>query len=216
MHMTPRMTSLAPVGLAARRRARGLSRERLGAAAGGVSAATIRRTERGETRPHPRTLAALAEALGCRPDDLTDPQHDHDPEASRVAEEVGEVAAQLVSAPASSGRRVLDELGLALLRTFSESTHAIRASNMWYVDNDAAADSPRKPQLLLGWPRLLVAGLVADGAYAPLLGRRRGVSLPIAAGYCVRLSRRVWSCAPSAPRTNRGSSRRLVESGPAL
>jgi transcriptional regulator with XRE-family HTH domain len=70
--MQPQMTSQPPVGLATLRKARGLSRERLGAAAGGVSAATIRRTERGETRPHPRTLAALAAALGCHPQELLD------------------------------------------------------------------------------------------------------------------------------------------------
>ena len=46
-----------------RRRAAGLSRERLGAAAGGVVSATIVRIERGAVKPHPRTLAALLAAL---------------------------------------------------------------------------------------------------------------------------------------------------------
>lgn len=68
--MSAHMKAHPPVGLAELRRARGLSQERLGAAAGGVSAATIRRTERSETKPHPRTLAALAQALGCHPEDI--------------------------------------------------------------------------------------------------------------------------------------------------
>ena len=46
-----------------RRLAAGLSRERLGAAAGGVASATIVRVERGLVNPHPRTLAALLAAL---------------------------------------------------------------------------------------------------------------------------------------------------------
>ncbi len=53
-----------------RRLALGLSRERLGAAAGGLGSATVRRVERGLVRPHPATLSALARALGCEVSDL--------------------------------------------------------------------------------------------------------------------------------------------------
>jgi Helix-turn-helix len=45
------------------RRALGLSREALGAAAGGIASATVRRVERSEVKPHPSTLAALVAAL---------------------------------------------------------------------------------------------------------------------------------------------------------
>jgi transcriptional regulator with XRE-family HTH domain len=48
----------------------GYSRERLGAAAGGVTAGTIYRIERGQVTPHPSTLAALARALNCEIADL--------------------------------------------------------------------------------------------------------------------------------------------------
>jgi transcriptional regulator with XRE-family HTH domain len=59
------------VGLLQRRRqALGLSRERLGAAAGGISSATVRRVERGLVSPHPATVAALARALNCEVADL--------------------------------------------------------------------------------------------------------------------------------------------------
>jgi transcriptional regulator with XRE-family HTH domain len=51
--------------LEVRRRAAGLSRERLGAAAGAISSATIKRIERGLVRPHPSTRVALAAALRC-------------------------------------------------------------------------------------------------------------------------------------------------------
>lgn len=44
----------------------GLSREALGAAAGGIASATIRRVEREEVRPHPSTVAALVAALNTR------------------------------------------------------------------------------------------------------------------------------------------------------
>jgi len=54
-----------------RRRALHLSRERLGALAGGVSSSTIKRIERGEVDAHPSTLAALAGALECDPSELT-------------------------------------------------------------------------------------------------------------------------------------------------
>ena len=54
-----------PIGAAlkARRTALGLSRERLGAAAGGISSATIRRAEMGTVTPNPATITALALAL---------------------------------------------------------------------------------------------------------------------------------------------------------
>jgi transcriptional regulator with XRE-family HTH domain len=68
--MTQQIHSQRPVGLEARRLALGLSRERLAAKADGMSSATIRRAERGDTVPHPRTVAALAKALGCRPEDI--------------------------------------------------------------------------------------------------------------------------------------------------
>ena len=58
--MTQQIHSQRPVGLEARRLALGLSRERLAAKADGMSSATIRRAERGDTVPHPRTVAALA------------------------------------------------------------------------------------------------------------------------------------------------------------
>jgi transcriptional regulator with XRE-family HTH domain len=48
-----------------RRRAAGLSRERLGQAAGAISSATIRRIELGLATPHPSTRYALASALAC-------------------------------------------------------------------------------------------------------------------------------------------------------
>ena len=71
--MTSQMIAHGPVGeaLKARRLALALSRERLGAAAGGVSSATIARIERGSVTPHPATVAALALALGCSPADLS-------------------------------------------------------------------------------------------------------------------------------------------------
>lgn len=56
--------------LETRRLNQGLSREALGAAAGGISSATITRIERGKVRPHRATLSALARALGCHPKDL--------------------------------------------------------------------------------------------------------------------------------------------------
>lgn len=46
-----------------RRRAIGLSRERLGAAAGGIASATVVRIERGLVKSHPSTIAALLAAL---------------------------------------------------------------------------------------------------------------------------------------------------------
>lgn len=46
------------------RLALGLSREALGAEAGGISSSTIRRIERGTVSPHRSTVAALARALG--------------------------------------------------------------------------------------------------------------------------------------------------------
>jgi DNA-binding XRE family transcriptional regulator len=56
--------------LEGRRLALGYSRERLGAAAGGLSAATVFRVERGMVVPRPATRVALARALGCRVSDL--------------------------------------------------------------------------------------------------------------------------------------------------
>jgi ribosome-binding protein aMBF1 (putative translation factor) len=46
-----------------RRMALGISRERLGAAAGGVARGTVERVERSQVKPHPRTVAALTQAL---------------------------------------------------------------------------------------------------------------------------------------------------------
>jgi predicted transcriptional regulator len=63
MQMTPH-TSVGP-GLRARRESLGLSREALGAAAGGISSATIARAEAGTVKPHRATMTALARALGC-------------------------------------------------------------------------------------------------------------------------------------------------------
>ena len=67
------MIAHGPVGeaLKARRLALGLSRERLGARADGISSATITRIERGTVTPHPATVTALARALGCSPADLS-------------------------------------------------------------------------------------------------------------------------------------------------
>lgn len=64
------MKQEAADGLEGLRRVRGLSREALGARAGGISAATIWRIERGICRPHRSTIAALACALGCEVHDL--------------------------------------------------------------------------------------------------------------------------------------------------
>jgi transcriptional regulator with XRE-family HTH domain len=63
--MTQQMLSRAVDGtvLERRRLALGLSRERLAAAAGDFSAATIKRVERGEVKPQPSTLAAILAAL---------------------------------------------------------------------------------------------------------------------------------------------------------
>ena len=69
------------------RLALGLSREGLGAAAGGVSSSTIRRIERGEVRPHPSTLAALLGALEQR--SAVSAHNDHDPAADRAAGKAG-------------------------------------------------------------------------------------------------------------------------------
>lgn len=54
------------------REERDLSREALGAAAGGISSATIARIERGQVKPFRSTVAALALALGVSTDDLKD------------------------------------------------------------------------------------------------------------------------------------------------
>ncbi len=51
-----------------RRHALGLSREALGAAAGGVSSATVYRIELGRVRPHPSTVRALLTALEQAPE----------------------------------------------------------------------------------------------------------------------------------------------------
>jgi DNA-binding XRE family transcriptional regulator len=53
-----------------RRLALGYSRERLGAAAGGISSATVRRIERALVSPHPTTRRALARALSCEVEDI--------------------------------------------------------------------------------------------------------------------------------------------------
>ena len=53
-----------------RRVALGYSRERLGAAAGGVSSATVWRIERGLVTPHHTTRLALARALRCEVADI--------------------------------------------------------------------------------------------------------------------------------------------------
>jgi transcriptional regulator with XRE-family HTH domain len=59
--MVPRVVD--GTAMEGRRLAAGFSRERLGAAAGGVASATIVRIERGQVTPHPRTMAALLAAL---------------------------------------------------------------------------------------------------------------------------------------------------------
>jgi transcriptional regulator with XRE-family HTH domain len=66
--MTVQMIGRPPDGAALKqwRLSIGLSREALGAAAGGVSSATVRRIEHGEVRPHPSTVAALLGALRAR------------------------------------------------------------------------------------------------------------------------------------------------------
>jgi transcriptional regulator with XRE-family HTH domain len=74
--MTVQTTGLTSVE--SRRRAAGLSRERLGAAAGGISSATVRRIERGLVTPHPATVSALARALDCEPRDI-DPKNANAP-----------------------------------------------------------------------------------------------------------------------------------------
>jgi len=68
--MTLQVIRDAGGGLLELRLARGYSRERLGAAAGGISVSTIRRVERGIGTPHPVTLQALARALDCEVSDL--------------------------------------------------------------------------------------------------------------------------------------------------
>ena len=70
----------------ARRQSLGLSREALGAAAGGVSSSTVRRIERCEVQPHPSTVAALKGAL-----DTAEAAHnDHEPAASELVEKAGD------------------------------------------------------------------------------------------------------------------------------
>ena len=66
------MTAHSADGSALRpaREALGLSREALGAAAGGISSATIARIECGSVRPHRSTKAALARALGRKVEDI--------------------------------------------------------------------------------------------------------------------------------------------------
>ena len=61
--MTAHVADKSP--LRERREKLGLSREALGAAAGGVSSATIQRIEGRKVRPQRSTLAALANALDC-------------------------------------------------------------------------------------------------------------------------------------------------------
>jgi transcriptional regulator with XRE-family HTH domain len=70
-HMNDHANGLSP--LEQRRLAAGYSRERLGAAAGGISSATVKRVERGLVRPYPATLTALAKALSCKVEDLRPP-----------------------------------------------------------------------------------------------------------------------------------------------
>jgi DNA-binding XRE family transcriptional regulator len=70
--MTLHMIVHAPdeTPLEQRRLALGYSRERLGAAAGGVSSATVRRIERGLVNPHQITRLALARALSCEVEEI--------------------------------------------------------------------------------------------------------------------------------------------------
>jgi transcriptional regulator with XRE-family HTH domain len=70
--MTAQMIKHRADGLEVQRRrlALGYSRERLGAAADGISSATVRRIECGLVRPHPSTRAAIARALGCEIRDI--------------------------------------------------------------------------------------------------------------------------------------------------
>jgi transcriptional regulator with XRE-family HTH domain len=73
--MTTQMIRRSADDLLRRRLALGYSRERLGAAAGGISSATVKRVERGLVSPHPATLTALAQALGCEVSDLSSGRH---------------------------------------------------------------------------------------------------------------------------------------------
>jgi transcriptional regulator with XRE-family HTH domain len=61
------MLSEQSVGQALRllRQLRGLTRQELGARAGGVAISTVARIERGEVEPHPSTLAALTRVLNA-------------------------------------------------------------------------------------------------------------------------------------------------------
>jgi len=78
--MTVQMISRTPDGAALKqwRLSVGLSREALGAAAGGISSATVRRIEHAEVRPHPSTVVALLNALKARSDTAGVIQNDHE------------------------------------------------------------------------------------------------------------------------------------------
>lgn len=69
--MTSHMITHDGSSLERRRLALGLSREALGAAAGGIASATVQRIERGTVRPHPSTLSAIIAALNVRETLLT-------------------------------------------------------------------------------------------------------------------------------------------------
>jgi predicted transcriptional regulator len=94
------MITHAPDGssLERRRLALGLSREALGAAAGGIASATVQRIERGHVRPHPSTLSAIIAALSVRETLLT-PQDENGSPGGEPG---------LPSNPAGLGRNVLE------------------------------------------------------------------------------------------------------------
>jgi transcriptional regulator with XRE-family HTH domain len=88
--MTTQMLAHPSTGsrLAARRQSVGLSRERLGAAAGGISSATIQRAEQGICQPHPSTIAALERALDEAEGASADPTNEQRPGDDRGAAKV--------------------------------------------------------------------------------------------------------------------------------
>jgi transcriptional regulator with XRE-family HTH domain len=71
-----------------------MSREALAAAADGLSVATVRRAERGETRPHPITARALARVLGLDVSEILTPPYDDEGATNAPAGKVGNIDAQ--------------------------------------------------------------------------------------------------------------------------
>jgi transcriptional regulator with XRE-family HTH domain len=91
VHMHDPMEHGGAVGspLRERREALELSREALGAAAGGISSTTIWRLENGTVRPHRSTLAAIARALGVTAEDITPTKSGGSPTKATAAEKRG-------------------------------------------------------------------------------------------------------------------------------